>query len=370
MLLVGGSSRIPLVPQMVSEQLGLPVRVDAHPKLVVARGAARQAGIEPAADAKPSRWARAPRQPEPVEVGDEDGGGRPIARLAVIAALLLAAAAAAYFVFFRDDDGGDTATDARRSPRPTPRRTTSVAVVAADHGGLELDRRRRRSLPVRAGAELWAAPTGGPIGSVRGPSVDADSVVFASQDGVVYRVTADDGSPLWSLPVAETVFSSPLIVGDTVYVGSSDGVRALALADGAVRWTAGTGVQFQSSPWVDGDTVFIGADDTNLYALDVATGAVRWQTPLGGAVFSSPVVAEGVVYVGSLDNAIYALDAATGEVRWRTPTGGPIYAVAGGRRWARVHRQQRPPAVRTGCGDRRHRVVVRDQRLDLVVRRR
>ena len=42
-LLVGGSSRIPLVPQMVSEELGLQVRVDAHPKLVVARGAARHA---------------------------------------------------------------------------------------------------------------------------------------------------------------------------------------------------------------------------------------------------------------------------------------------------------------------------------------
>ena len=44
-LLVGGSSRIPLVPQMVAEQLGLPVRVDAHPKLVVAKGAARRAGL-------------------------------------------------------------------------------------------------------------------------------------------------------------------------------------------------------------------------------------------------------------------------------------------------------------------------------------
>src|SRR5690606_25883108 len=39
-LLVGGSSRIPLVAQMVSAELGRPVAVDAHPKHAVALGAA------------------------------------------------------------------------------------------------------------------------------------------------------------------------------------------------------------------------------------------------------------------------------------------------------------------------------------------
>jgi actin-like ATPase involved in cell morphogenesis len=39
-LLVGGSSRIPLVAQMVSTELGRPVAVDAHPKHAVAIGAA------------------------------------------------------------------------------------------------------------------------------------------------------------------------------------------------------------------------------------------------------------------------------------------------------------------------------------------
>jgi hypothetical protein len=38
-LLVGGSSRIPLIAQLVSSQLGRPVGVDAHPKHAVAIGA-------------------------------------------------------------------------------------------------------------------------------------------------------------------------------------------------------------------------------------------------------------------------------------------------------------------------------------------
>src|SRR5262249_55826144 len=43
-LLVGGSSRIPLVAQMVSEELGRPTVVDTHPKYAVALGAATLAG--------------------------------------------------------------------------------------------------------------------------------------------------------------------------------------------------------------------------------------------------------------------------------------------------------------------------------------
>src|SRR5439155_5662308 len=39
-LLVGGSSRIPLVAQLVSAELGRPVAVDAHPKHSIAYGAA------------------------------------------------------------------------------------------------------------------------------------------------------------------------------------------------------------------------------------------------------------------------------------------------------------------------------------------
>jgi molecular chaperone DnaK len=46
-LLVGGSSRIPLVGQLVSEQLGRPVAVDADPKNAIAKGAALAVSPQP-----------------------------------------------------------------------------------------------------------------------------------------------------------------------------------------------------------------------------------------------------------------------------------------------------------------------------------
>ncbi len=88
-LLVGGSSRTPLVAELVSSALGRPVAVDAHPKHGVALGAAITAAArsgaradgEPSGDAAPSSSPVAPTAtaepvaPEPV--APEPVAGRP-----------------------------------------------------------------------------------------------------------------------------------------------------------------------------------------------------------------------------------------------------------------------------------------------------
>ena len=65
-LLAGGSSRIPLVSQLVSAELGRPVAVDAHPKHGVALGAAQAAAA--AANAAPTAAAAMPPPPPPTVV--------------------------------------------------------------------------------------------------------------------------------------------------------------------------------------------------------------------------------------------------------------------------------------------------------------
>jgi Ethanolamine utilization protein EutJ (predicted chaperonin) len=68
-LLVGGSSRIPLIAQLIGHELGARVTSDAHPKLTTCLGAARATTTE--------GWAPlAPPQPEP-ESADADAGAEP-----------------------------------------------------------------------------------------------------------------------------------------------------------------------------------------------------------------------------------------------------------------------------------------------------
>ncbi|WP_130292575.1 Hsp70 family protein [Pseudonocardia sediminis] len=74
-LLVGGSSRIPLVARMISAELGRPIVVDTHPKYAVALGAAELARMDgardpgqaaPAAAGRPERQTAAPVAAAPV----------------------------------------------------------------------------------------------------------------------------------------------------------------------------------------------------------------------------------------------------------------------------------------------------------------
>ena len=75
-LLVGGSSRIPLVAQMVSEQLGRPVAVDADPKNAIAKGAALS--LTPAGISATGAYPPAPRGHGSGPVAPHGAAGAPL----------------------------------------------------------------------------------------------------------------------------------------------------------------------------------------------------------------------------------------------------------------------------------------------------
>jgi molecular chaperone DnaK len=74
-LLVGGSSRVPLVAELVASELGRPVAVDAHPKYSVALGAAVIAAGQDVADAADrSQVAHVPEDTSPGAAGAAAAG--------------------------------------------------------------------------------------------------------------------------------------------------------------------------------------------------------------------------------------------------------------------------------------------------------
>ena len=111
-LLVGGSSRIPLVGQVVREATGRPVTTDAHPKLAVSAGAATAFATAPAAPAPaPAPTVAAtpppPDWPAPLPPGPPAAAGAPEAAAAAPAPAVAPSA--------REDI----------DPTPTPTRTAA-----------------------------------------------------------------------------------------------------------------------------------------------------------------------------------------------------------------------------------------------------
>ncbi|GAA5145093.1 hypothetical protein GCM10023321_02440 [Pseudonocardia eucalypti] len=146
-LLVGGSSRIPLVSQLVSDELGRPVAVDADPKTAIAMGAALAISPQP------------PPQPGPPPGVQGSGGLRP-SQAGVGAAGAIGGAA------FRSGpppaSGGQSAGGQGGPPpppqRPEPQRPSiaepqrpDVAPAAFADGGHEGEQYAEQSKPKQNG---------------------------------------------------------------------------------------------------------------------------------------------------------------------------------------------------------------------------
>ena len=83
---------------------------------------------------------------------------------------------------------------------------------------------------------------------------------------------------------------------------------ALDAENGALIWRAGLRGAILSSPAVLNDLVYVGSSDGRLYALRRGGGELAWSFQVGGRVWTSPAVIDGRVYFGSHDGFIYAIE--------------------------------------------------------------
>lgn len=197
-LLVGGSSRIPLVAEMITAATGRPVSVDVHPKLTIASGAA----LVGAARAVPVTRTAPPtevvewRPPERVESSAATPRRRrpPVALIAVGTAVLAAIVVAAIVVLTRSgDDAGSTVT----TPAPAAPTEPATAPTEPPSADATTTTTAASTAPsTSADAPTAAAPTvvatldGSPV-TMSGAATGA--MIVSTDDGVVLAVT-DDGT--------------------------------------------------------------------------------------------------------------------------------------------------------------------------------
>lgn len=139
--------------------------------------------------------------------------------------------------------------------------------------------------------------------------------------------------------------SSPLVIGDTLYVTTSFGPKYVYAADattGALKWRyepeipddvmqyTCCDVGNRGAAYADGK-LFVGRLDGSLVALDAKTGKEIWKTQVvdykqGSSLTSPPLVIKNFVVTGfgggeyGARGAIVAYDLATGKEAWKTWT--------------------------------------------------
>jgi len=109
---------------------------------------------------------------------------------------------------------------------------------------------------------------------------------------------------------------APVVVGDSVFVASSDGrVARLEAATGRTQWQVDLGHKLTGGVGSDGDRVIVASRDGSLTALD-GNGRQVWSVPLGAEAVTVPSVGLGLVMVRTSDNRISAFESDSGKRRW------------------------------------------------------
>ena len=180
------------------------------------------------------------------------------------------------------------------------------------------------ALDIHSGAQLASFPPREDerLEGIYGTPVLADGTLYVSAfEGKLYALNATTLSLDWEYPVDEggigRIVGGPTVAEGLVIFGSSDGyVRAVRNTDGSLAWSFQTQDSVWSTPTVEGDTVYISSLDHHVYALSLTDGRQKWPRPFEaeGAVVSSPLVVDGKLYVGSFDRNFYVLDAISGTV--------------------------------------------------------
>lgn len=148
-----------------------------------------------------------------------------------------------------------------------------------------------------------------------------------------------------SLGTLETQESTPIVVGDTMYVSTSTGPRyvfALNAKDGMIKWkyepelpndfmaTVCCGLDNRGVAYANGK-IFVTRLDAKLVALDAATGKELWGATVmdykkGHAITSPPLIVKDLVVTGfaggeyGVRGALQAYRQDTGEQVWKTYT--------------------------------------------------
>ena len=190
---------------------------------------------------------------------------------------------------------------------------------------------------------LWKVKTKGQV--ISSPVIVNNSVYVGSQDQKMYAINALTGKIKWTFKASGAISSTVAVAKGKVMFLSYDGnFYALNQKDGKLAWkfkTQGESVfnvkdyyngSFKPDFWdfylssavVYNDHVYFGSSDSNVYSLNIDTGEKVWSYKTESSIHSSPAIYENSLVIGSWDSRIYCIDINTGKENWSYTTGRDI----------------------------------------------
>lgn len=181
------------------------------------------------------------------------------------------------------------------------------------------------ALDAGTGQPLWQTELSGALAS--SPVVNTKLVYVASFDNQLHALDMQTGEEKWAATAQDWIWDSPAFADGVVYfVDIKGNVFAVNGESGEQIWSQQLNLPVQTSPVVVGETVYIASGDDSdaeiprgaLTALEAATGSQLWQKTAPGPLYTTPVVVDNSIIVAlqSEQDLLIAFDLETGGQNW------------------------------------------------------
>jgi eukaryotic-like serine/threonine-protein kinase len=178
----------------------------------------------------------------------------------------------------------------------------------------------------------WEYKTRAPIFS--SPVLSGDMVFIGSLDSTLYALDINTGQEKWRFRTRGEIRSNICIGDGTLYLNGGDGnLYALNINTGKQIWTFKTKGEkkydfadyFHSTPVLNNGIIYFGSGDGNLYAVNARSGSLVWRFKTGNIIHTTPSIDNNKIFFGSFDGYVYALNLSNGKLVWKFKTVGQRY---------------------------------------------
>jgi outer membrane protein assembly factor BamB len=145
-----------------------------------------------------------------------------------------------------------------------------------------------RAISQATGKQVWSVKLGSAITNTAAYDSDTQSVYIATTDGSFWHVGAASGQVIRSLQLGSQIKMAPLLVGNTVYIGSLDGkLYAFDKITLNQKWSYNAGAPLVATPAYSpnhGGLIILEVEDKSVQAVHVSDGTRSWRVTVPGEV--------------------------------------------------------------------------------------
>ena len=174
------------------------------------------------------------------------------------------------------------------------------------------------ALKLDTGQKLWEFATKGCVSG--SPAYDSGMRLLAcgTENGELLLFDPETPKLLWQSQTKGGILASAVFDqgNNSIIIGTAEGfVYNISVEAGETKWLVKTYDAIRSTPLIVGNHVFVTSTDKNLYIIRLETGGIIRRIPTRGKNIGSPSLINGSVFFGSTSGVVYEIDPESGTVK-------------------------------------------------------